>query len=117
MTPRRATSYSLCRVACPTVTPPTRTGSSTANGVARPVRPMLTMMLLSLVLTSSGGYLYAIAQRGDFEVAPEPALQREVVDLDDDAVDLVLDVVAVLTPMLDEGLHLLERARPPRSTC
>ena len=44
--------------------PPTNTGSSCANGVARPVRPMLTMMRRSSVVFSSGGNLYAIAQRG-----------------------------------------------------
>ncbi len=53
----RASSSSLCNVASPTVEPPTKTGSSTANGVARPVRPMLTMMLLSVVVFSSGGNL------------------------------------------------------------
>ena len=54
----------------PTLAPPTNTGSSTANGVARPVRPMLTMMSLRIVVFSSGGNLYAIAQRGAREVNP-----------------------------------------------
>src|SRR5881275_1518634 len=66
----RLTSSSLCNVAVLTVTPPTWTGSSEANGVTRPVRPTLTKMLLSLVLTSSGGYFHATAQRGDFAVEP-----------------------------------------------
>ena len=43
----------------------------------------------------------------------EPALQRDLVDLDDDAVDLVLDVVAVLAVVLDEGLDLLDRVDDP----
>ncbi len=50
--------------------PATVTGSTTANGVARPVRPMLTLMSSSLVLTSSGGYFQATAQRGAREVEP-----------------------------------------------
>ena len=40
-----------------TVEPATTTGSMTPNGVTRPVRPTLTWMSRSLVLTSSGGYL------------------------------------------------------------
>ena len=66
----RATSSGLWSVAIPTVEPPTNTGSSTANGVARPVRPMLTMMFLSTVVFSSGGNLNAIAQRGARLVVP-----------------------------------------------
>ena len=37
--------------------PATNTGSSTAKGVARPVRPMETSMLFSFVVRSSGGNL------------------------------------------------------------
>ena len=48
---------SLCRWPADTVTPPTNTGSSTANGVARPVRPIDTMMSCSSVVRSSGGNL------------------------------------------------------------
>ena len=48
---------SLCSVAMPTVEPPTNTGSSTANGVARPVRPIDTAMSRSSVVRSSGGNL------------------------------------------------------------
>ena len=36
---------------------------------------------------------------------PEPALHRHLVDLDDDAVDLVLDVVPVLAVVVDVRLH------------
>ena len=43
----------------------------------------------------------------------EPALQAEVVDLDHHAVDLVLDVVAVLAVVLDERLHAGQVGRPP----
>ena len=69
-TPLRTTSLALCSVAMPTVEPATWTGSITPNGVTRPVRPTLTWMSSSLVVTSSGGYLYAIAQRGAREVEP-----------------------------------------------
>ncbi len=56
-TPLRLTSSSLCRVARSTVDPLTMTGAITANGVTRPVRPTLTWMSSSRVVTSSGGYL------------------------------------------------------------
>ncbi len=69
-TPLRRTSFSLCRVASPTVEPATTTGSNCAYGVTRPVRPTLTLMSRSVVLTSSGGYFTAIAQRGAREVDP-----------------------------------------------
>ena len=68
---------------------------------------------ISLALTSSGGYLNAIAHRGARLVEPEPALEPHVVDLDDHTIDLVLDVVAVLTVVLDE---LLEHASDPSTT-
>ena len=61
---------SLWSVASPTVDPPTNTGSSTANGVALPVRPIDTWMSLRTVVRSSGGNLKAIAHRGAFDVTP-----------------------------------------------
>ncbi len=57
-------------MAIPTVDPETSTGSIIPNGVTRPVRPTLTSMESSLVVTSSGGNLNAIAQRGDLAVEP-----------------------------------------------
>ena len=69
-TPLRSTSNWLCRVACSTVDPATTTGSMTPYGVTRPVRPTLTRMSSSLVLTSSGGYLKAMAHRGARDVVP-----------------------------------------------
>jgi outer membrane protein TolC len=56
-TPLRTTSEALCRVARATVDPATRTGSITAYGVTRPVRPTSTRMSRSFVVTSSGGNL------------------------------------------------------------
>ncbi len=69
-TPLRAISSSLCRVARSTVEPLTLTGVITAKGVTRPVLPTFTLMSRSLVVTSSGGYLKAIAQRGARLVKP-----------------------------------------------
>ena len=66
----RRTSWALWRVARSTVEPATRVGSMTPNGVTRPVRPVLTSIEISLALTSSGGYLNAIAQRGARLVEP-----------------------------------------------
>ena len=50
--------------------PRDRTGSIRPNGVTRPVRPTFTWMSSSRVVTSSGGYFQAIAQRGARLVAP-----------------------------------------------
>ncbi len=66
----RFTSCALCSVAISTVEPATRVGSIRPNGVTRPVRPVLTSIARSLALTSSGGYLNAIAHRGAREVEP-----------------------------------------------
>jgi hypothetical protein len=66
----RLTSWALWRVAFSTVEPATRVGSITPYGVTRPVRPTLTRISRSLALTSSGGYLKAIAQRGARLVDP-----------------------------------------------
>ena len=76
-TPLRAHLLALCSVASSTVEPATRTGSITPYGVTRPVRPTLTWMSSSLVLTSSGGYLNAIAQRGARAGRAEPSLHRD----------------------------------------
>ncbi len=86
----------MCSVAIATVDPETSTGSITPYGVTRPVRPTLTRMSRSLVFTSSGGYLNATAHRGARLVEPSRRCSADVVDLDDDAVDLVLLVVPVL---------------------
>ena len=69
-TPLRSTSSTLCSVAFVTVEPATRTGSINPNGVTLPVRPTLTRISMSFVVTSSGGYLYAIAHLGAREVEP-----------------------------------------------
>src|ERR687898_1355320 len=60
----RRVSSSLWRVAYVIVTPPTTTGSKTANGVILPVRPVWTSIAFKSAVRSSGGNLYAIAHRG-----------------------------------------------------
>ena len=56
-TPLARTTSWLCSVAWRTTVPATGTGSITAYGVARPVRPTPMAMSTSFVCTSSGGYL------------------------------------------------------------
>ena len=60
-----------------------------------PVRPTYGTMSSSTVSTCSGGNLNAIAQRGARLTMPSGRLLVEPVDLDDDAVGLVRQVVAV----------------------
>lgn len=69
-TPLALTTSWLCRVANSTSKPATVTGSTWAYGVTRPVRPTPTLMSTSLVLTSSGAYFQAMAQRGARAVEP-----------------------------------------------
>ncbi len=75
-TPLALTTSWLCRVANSTSLPATVTGSTCAYGVTRPVRPTPTLMSTSLVLTSSGAYLYAMAQRGARAVEPSRPWRR-----------------------------------------
>ena len=69
-TPLRVISSALCSVALVTVEPATLTGSIKANGVTRPVRPTLTLISSNFVVTSSGGYLNAMAHFGARDVKP-----------------------------------------------
>ena len=94
----RRMSSSLCSVARSTVTPPTKTGSSTANGVSTPVLPTLTSMLCSRVVTVVGANLKAIAQRGSWATLPSARWSGERVDLDHGAVDVVVELAAALLP-------------------
>ena len=65
-----ARSSSLWRVAVETVTPPTWTGSSIANGSRRPVRPTFQTIRLSVVVAVIGGNFQATAHRGSRPVTP-----------------------------------------------
>ena len=66
----RARSSSLCSVASLTVTPPTWTGSSTANGCMSPNLPTFHWMSWSFVTAVVGGNFQAIAQRGSRPTTP-----------------------------------------------
>src|ERR1700722_15442852 len=81
-TPLRFTSAALCRVASPTVDPATVTGVMNANGVPLPGRVLVCDRP-------------ARCPRG----GTQPALQRHIVDFDDDAVDFVSHVMTVLAPV------------------
>ncbi len=72
----RRMSSSLWRVALSTVTPPTSTGSSSAQGLRTPVRPTLMWILISRVCAVVGANLYATAQRGSRPAAPRVACSR-----------------------------------------
>ena len=69
----RRISSSLCSVALVTVTPDTRTGSSSATGVRAPVRPTYTRISVTRVTACSAGNLNAMAHRGAWLVAPSSA--------------------------------------------
>ena len=53
-----------------TVTPPTWTGSSIANGTRWPVRPTFQTTLCIVVVAVVGGNFQAIAQRGSRPTTP-----------------------------------------------
>ena len=66
----RLMSCSLWSVARETVTPPTSTGSSTAQGFSAPVRPTRMRISSSFVGAVAGAHLKARAQRGRSCSAP-----------------------------------------------
>ena len=69
-TPKRIISSALWSVALVTVTPPTKSAFKLATGVIEPVRPTWKVTSSKVVMSSSGGYLYALAQRGAREMKP-----------------------------------------------
>ncbi len=91
---RLAISCSLCSVAIWMVEPARNTGSSTAYGVTAPVRPTLT----AICLQPGRGLLRRELERGrpagKLVGGAEPLAQREIVDLDDDAVGVEAQRVA-----------------------
>ena len=102
----RSRSSSLCRVAVLTVTPPTWTGSSIANGTMWPVRPTFQTIFWSIVVAVVGGNFQAIAHRGSRLATPSSRHSAAIVDLDDDAVDLEVELVPTLLPPLAARDHL-----------
>ena len=87
------------------------TGSITPNGVTRPVRPTLTWMSRSLVLTSSGGYLKAIAQRGARDVEPSRRCTAISSTLTTTPSISCSTLCRCSPVVLDERLHLGDRCR------
>ena len=67
----------LCRVARETVLPEINTGSSSATGVAAPVRPTCTVIALRRVRARSARYFHATAQRGACDVIPAAACSEQ----------------------------------------
>ena len=101
-------------VAIEMVEPARNTGSSTAYGVTAPVRPTLTSIARERVVACSAGNLKAVAQRGKLRGRPEPLAQREIVDLDDDAVGVELERPALVGPFLAERDQRVDAdAAPP----
>ena len=92
-------SSSLCSVARSTVTPPTKTGSSTANGVRTPVRPTLTSMDVQPRRGRGGGELVGDRPAGVVGHRAERLLQLERVDLDHHAVDVEVQIGAARLPL------------------
>ncbi len=86
----------LCSVAICTVDPPTNTGSSTANGVVRPVRPTDTSMLRKQRGPFLRGKLESDCPARSARSKPQPFALTEVVDLDDHPVDVVAEVMAMI---------------------
>src|SRR6516165_9136966 len=107
-TPLRLISSALCSVALVTVDPATWTASMIPNGVTRPVRPVLTSMRSSRVVTSSGGVLVRDRPSRCPAGRAERALLVQPVDLDHDAVDLVRRIVPVLAVIGDIRAHVVQ---------
>src|SRR4029453_4844484 len=83
---------SLCSVAMRTITPPTATGSSTANGLSAPVRPTLTPVSAGGGVGAVGGDLKPTPRGGSAPDGAECLLLVAPVDLDDTAVDVVVEL-------------------------
>ena len=87
--------------------PESLTGSSTATGVRAPVRPTWTTMSLSRVVACRAGNLNEIAQRGNLAVTPSVVPLRRRVDLDHDAVHVIVERVPLFGPFLPVGDDLV----------
>ncbi len=111
----RATSSRLWSVARLTVTPPISTGRIIATGVTTPVRPTLAMMRVDagdlLARRELEGEGPARVARGGAQLFA----RRQVVELDDDAVDLEAEVVAA--PPRSRGRRGRRRRCPRGASC
>ena len=98
----RRISSRLWSVARATVEPATFAGVRWATGVSVPVRPTYGTMSSTNGLDLLGRELVGDRPARRPADHPEPLLLVEPVDLDDDAVGLVRQVVALLAPALGE---------------
>ena len=71
----------LCRLARETLVPARKMGSNTAVGVSTPVRPTVTSISRTTVSLTSGGYLNAMAQRGNLLVLPSAVRSARLLTL------------------------------------
>jgi len=104
----RARSSSLCRVAVLTVTPPTWTGSSIANGNSAPLRPTFQTTLFSLVVAVVGATLPGDRPARLAAHNPQLAPEATLVHLHHDPVDLVVELVAPPLPPAAAFDHLVD---------
>ena len=107
-------SSSLCSVALLTVTPPTSTGSSIANGIRLPGAADVDLDVEQLRDRGRGRELEGDRPARLAADDAELALQVEVVDLDDDAVDLEVEPLAALLPGEAARLTTASRSRATR---
>ena len=107
----RAISSGLCSVAWRTITPPTCTGSSTANGVMTPVRPIAREDVVQDGRLLLGRELVRDRPARRLRRRAEVELVGVVVDLHDGAVDLVIERVARSSSDRDVRLHVVDRRR------
>ena len=99
---------------CVIVTPPTNTGSSTANGVTLPVRPVCTSIFCSNVGSFLGRELVRDRPARRVRRGAELPLQLGRSTLIDHAVDLVVDRVPVAPPSARGTPRRRRSSRPPR---
>ena len=109
----RAMSSSLWSVASFTVTPPTWTGSRTANGWRSPNLPTFHAMSSSSVTAVVGGNFHAIAQRGSRPTTPSRRCSSMSSTLTTHAVDLEVERAAALLPRLALGDDLVLGVEAP----
>ena len=94
----RARSSALCSVAIEIVDPARKTGSRMAYGVFAPVRPTLTSIFSSFGVGLLRGELERGRPARKLRRRPQLLAQREVVDLDDDAVGVERESEAAIGP-------------------
>ena len=110
--PLRLMSSSLWSVARVTVTPPTWTGSMIAHGLSAPVRPTRMRISSSRVDGRHRRPLVRARPARTLVQTPSRALLVEGVDLDHDAVDLVVELQPALLPLDARGGDLVDRLEP-----